>query len=434
MHVHLIGIGGIGISALAQLYAHQGHRVSGTNDSVSPQTLDRIRALGVPISLDLSVEALPTDVDMFVYSDAWLSRAPGFMEGVRALGKPTISYFQALGEATREGYSIVITGTHGKTTTTAMIAKALVAIGEDPTVVCGSIMSEFGSNFRAGRPDLFVVEGCEYLRHFLHLHPYVLTINNIELDHTDYFKDLPDLQDAFRTMALRVPQGGAIVTNTELPSVCDVIRGVHARVVSYQTTSVPELRVPGVFNRYNAQGAKAAVIALFPDADEAVLDRALADFAGTWRRFEYKGVTKGGAIVYDDYAHHPTAVEATLVMARGSFPDKRIVVVFHPHLFSRTRDFMDGFATALAHADEVVLAPVYPAREEPIEGVTSDVLASKVAALGTPARAFDSLEALERYLARTPDVLREGDLLVTMGAGDIYTIAETLTRRDASHA
>ncbi|MBP9749116.1 MAG: hypothetical protein KBD21_00025 [Candidatus Pacebacteria bacterium] len=429
MHVHLIGIGGIGISGLAQLYVHQGHRVSGTNDSESPQTLDRVRALGVPISCTVSVDEIPRDVDLFVYSDAWLSRAPAFMEAVRALGTPTMSYFQALGDATREGRSVIITGTHGKTTATAMIAKVLTDIGEDPTVVCGSIMAEFGSNFRAGRPDLFVVEGCEYMRHFLHLHPYVLTVNNLELDHTDYFKDLADVQDAFRTLVSSVPEEGVVVTNTDLPNVGPVVRGVRACVVPYQQVPVPVLRVPGAFNRANAQAAKAAVRALCPTADEAALDRSLADFAGTWRRFEYKGVTPEGALVYDDYAHHPSAVEVTLAMARESFPDKRLVVVFHPHLFSRTRDFMDLFATTLSKADEVLLAPIYPAREEPIMGVTSGVLAEKIVALGTPARAYSSFEEIVAYLTRDT-TLRSHDLVLTMGAGDVYEVADTLVAHE----
>ncbi len=425
MHIHLIGIGGIGISALAQLYVHLGHRVSGTNDSESPQTLNLVRALGVPVSRTVSVEALPSDIDLFVYSDAWLSRAPAFMEAVRSLGKPTHSYFKALGDATKNGRSVVVTGTHGKTTTTAMLAKVLTDIGEDPTVICGSIMAEFGSNFRAGKPDLFVIEGCEYMRHFLHLHPHILTVNNLELDHTDYFKDLADLQDAFRSLMECLPVEGVLVTNTDLPNVEPVMRVARARIVPYQHVRVPALRVPGVFNTANAQTAKAAALALCPGADEIAIDRALADFSGTWRRFEYKGATPGGAVVYDDYAHHPSAVEATLRMAREAFPEKRLVLAFHPHLYSRTRDFMDGFASALAQADEVLLAPIYAAREEPVSGVTSEVLAGKVTALGTSARAFDSLDSLERHLAEE-GVLNAGDLLITMGAGDIFTVADAL--------
>jgi UDP-N-acetylmuramate--alanine ligase len=425
-HIHIIGIGGIGISALAQLYVHQGYRVSGTNDSESPQTLNRIRALGVPIVVDTDMGCVPHDVDFFVYSDAWTGRHPEFMSAVRALGKPVYSYFEALGIATREGVSVVVTGTHGKTTTTAMIAKALVDLGEDPTVICGSIMAEFGSNFRAGRPDLFVIEGCEYMRHFLHLHPHILTINNLELDHTDYFKDLADVQDAFRTIASRVPESGVVITNTELPAVRPVVKDVSARVVPYQHSAVPALRVPGAFNHANAQTAKATVLAVCPHADEAVLDRSLSEFRGTWRRFEYKGVTKEGMIVYDDYAHHPSAVEVTLTMAREAFPDKRIVVVFHPHLFSRTRDFMDAFASALAHADEVLLAPIYPAREEPIEGVTSEVLAEKIVALGTSARAFESLDAILEHLTLNSK-LQSQNVLITMGAGDVYVVADALT-------
>jgi UDP-N-acetylmuramate--alanine ligase len=310
-----------------------------------------------------------------------------------------------------------------------MLAKVLVDCGKDPTAVCGSIMSEFGSNFRAGRSDLFVIEGCEYMRHFLHLHPHILVINNIELDHTDYYTDLRDMQSAFRTIAERVPADGTIVADTSAPSVATVFPGLSARVVSYQDVTVPPLKVPGTFNTANARAAKAAALALDPALDKEAIDRALSAFAGTWRRFEYKGVTQGGAVVYDDYAHHPTAVRNTLTMARSEFADKRIVVIFHPHLYSRTRDFMDEFASALALADEVLLAPIYAAREEPIDGVTSEVLAQKIVALGTPAHAFDSFDSIESYLNSESCKLTPDTSVLTMGAGDVYHVADALVGR-----
>jgi UDP-N-acetylmuramate--alanine ligase len=348
----------------------------------------------------------------------------------REQGIRELSYFEALGEATREGTSIVVSGTHGKTTTTAMLAKILIDTGRQPTVIAGSILAEQGSNFIAGRPDLFIIEGCEYRRHFLHLHPSILVVTNIELDHTDYYTDLEDMQSAFFEVTRRVPEHGTIITNTDAPTIKPILADSSVRVVPYQTVTVPPLRIPGTFNEENARSAKATAYAYDPELHEADIDKALAGFKGTWRRFEYKGVTAGGAMVYDDYAHHPTAVRGTLTAMRKQFPDLRIIVAFHPHLYSRTRDFMDDFAESLALADEVLLAPIYAAREAPITGVTSDVLAEKITTLGTPARAFASLNDIQKVLGTTPYYLSPTTLLITMGAGDIYRVADALVAQN----
>ncbi len=418
----MIGIGGIGISSLAQLYLARGWRVTGTNDNPSPQTLDRLRAKGVVISLDRSIDAVPHDADLYVYSDAWLTLDPVLMAAVRALGKPTLSYFEALGEATSGGTSIVVSGTHGKTTTTAMLAKVLIDAGKQPTVIAGSILSEYGSNFVPGRPDLYVIEGCEYRRHFLHLHPHILVITNIELDHTDYYKDLDDLQHAFREVIARVPSDGAVVAKTVSESVAPVLADVQPKIVPYQDISVPTLKTPGDFNRANARAAKAAALALDRTLDEQAIDTSLAAFPGTWRRFEYKGVTNSGALVYDDYAHHPTAVRTTLDMVRAEFPDKRVLVVFHPHLYSRTKSFFDEFVDALARADEVLLLPIYAAREAPDPTVSSEKLAAALVTRGTQARSVPDFPAAAQVLAASgPDTL-----ILTMGAGDVYRLADQL--------
>jgi UDP-N-acetylmuramate--alanine ligase len=420
----MVGIGGIGMSALAQLYASKGIHVSGSDRGESP-VIDLLRSRGSEVFKGHDATHMPTETSLVVYSDAVPADNPERVVA-RERGIRELSYFSALGEATQEGTSIVVSGTHGKTTTTAMLAKILIDTGRNPTVVAGSILSEHGSNFIAGRPDLFVIEGCEYRRHFLELHPTVLVITNIELDHTDYFKDLTDIQNAFREVIARVPQQGAIVTNTDSTTIRSVIADVSVKKVPYQEVQAPTLLAPGVFNTQNAQAAKAAAYAVDPDLHEADVDRALAGFTGTWRRFEYKGVTKEGAVVYDDYAHHPTAVGETLRMIRKEFPDKRILIIFHPHLYSRTRDFMNEFAEALAEADEVVLAPIYAAREAPIEGITSNVLAEKITALGTPAHAFTSLKEIEEHLLSPTSNLKPQTLLLTMGAGDVYMVADAL--------
>jgi UDP-N-acetylmuramate--alanine ligase len=424
----MVGIGGIGMSALAQLYASKGIHVSGSDRGESPVT-DLLHSRGITVYVGHDALHLPAETSLVVYSDAVPAdnpeRAVARERGIREL-----SYFSALGEATQEGTSIVVSGTHGKTTTTAMLAKILIDTGRNPTVIAGSILSEHGSNFIAGRPDLFVIEGCEYRRHFLELHPTVLVITNIELDHTDYFRDLADMQNAFREVIARVPQQGTIVTNTESAAIRSVIADVSVKKVPYQEVQVPTLLAMGTFNIQNAQSAKAAAYAVDPDLHEADVDRALAGFTGTWRRFEYKGVTKEGAVVYDDYAHHPTAVGETLRMVREQFPDKKILTIFHPHLYSRTRDFMDAFAEALANADEVLLAPIYAARETSIDGITSNVLAEKISTLGTPAHAFISLKEIEEHLLSSTSNLQPQTLLLTMGAGDVYTIADKLVKSE----
>jgi UDP-N-acetylmuramate--alanine ligase len=232
------------------------------------------------------------------------------------------------------------------------------------------------------------------------------------------------------TIATRVSPDGSVITNTDTSNIKPILADVVARKIPYQDIVVPALQVPGTFNEENARAAKAAAYAYDPELHEADIDQALASYTGTWRRFEYKGVTNHGAVVYDDYAHHPTAVQGTIRATHTLFPNKRIIVAFHPHLYSRTRDFLDAFATALAQADEVLLAPVYAAREEPIPGISSAVLAEKISALGTPARAFTSLEEIEEHLLSSASNLKPQTVLLTMGAGDIYRVADAIT----SHA
>ncbi len=337
--IHFVGIGGMGMSALAQLYKSQGVVVSGSDRDTSPAT-DLLLSKGIKVEIGHSAENVLEGATLVVYSDAVPEDNP---ERVKAseLGIKELSYFEALGEATKDGTSIVISGTHGKTTTTAMLAKVLIDAGKRPTVVAGSILSEYGSNFVEGVSDLFVIEGCEYRRHFLHLHPDVLVITNIELDHTDYFKNLEDMQDAFREVISLVPENGTVIADTESDVVTSVLHASHAKVVPYQEVAVPKLKTLGEFNRENARSAKAASFALFPDLDEVDIDKSLVNFTGTWRRFEYKGVTKSGATVYDDFAHHPTAVTKTIKMIKDEFKNKQIIVVFHPHLYSRTKTFFN---------------------------------------------------------------------------------------------
>lgn len=418
--IFMIGIGGIGMSALAQLLAHDGKQVSGSDRDDSPTT-ELLGARGIPVIIGQKAENITPDIQLVVCSDAIAEDHP---ERVRAkeLGIRTVSYFQALGVVSASYRTLAVSGTHGKTTTTGMLGGILRMCGVDPTVIVGSIVRDFESNYVAGKSDVFVVEACEYRGHLLELFPEILVITNLEWDHTDYFQNLEALQDTFRIAVQKVPQGGTIVTNPNDPNIAPLLDAASARIVDYTKEQVPELRLIGEFNRMNARAAKSAAKVLQPELAEECIDKALAEFHGSWRRFEYKGETKKGAQVYDDYAHHPTAIEKTIVGVREKFPGKQIVVAFHPHLFSRTRDLFDGFVRALAIADRVIIAPIYAAREPDDPSISNHILAEAVASIGASARALDSFEDIELALRE----YGSDTVIITMGAGDIYHVADAL--------
>jgi UDP-N-acetylmuramate--alanine ligase len=427
MKAYMIGIGGIGMSALAQLYLSEGNKVSGSDREASPVT-ELLEKKGIKVFLEQKAENVPNDAELVVYSDAVWNDNP---ERVRAkeLGLRQVSYFEALGEVSKGKYTIAVTGTHGKTTTTAMLAKILKDAGKEPTGIVGSLVSEFGSNFieglpaQAGKEDLFVVEGCEYRDHVLKLSPTILVLTNVEWDHTDWFPTLAAEQEMFGKAAERLPKNGALVTNPNDPNIASIVARAKCRVIDYTKENVPELQLVGEFNKMNARAAVAAARAYATEIPDALIRKSLAEFRGTWRRFEKKGETKEGALVYDDYAHHPTAIRETLKAARAKFPEKKIVVAFHPHLYTRTRDLMEEFAVAFTGADEVLIAPIYAARENPIPGITAEALAEKVSARGIPASGFATLHDVE---TRLRELSAKDVLIITMGAGDIYKVADNL--------
>lgn len=399
--IHMVGIGGIGMSALAQLYAHEGAIVTGSDRSEQPTT-QMLEKKGIPVFIGGHADNVPKDAELLVYSDAVVEGSEGYVERQRAqeLGIKEMSYFEALGKVAEGKKTIAVAGTNGKTTTTAMLAKILIDAGLDPTVVVGSIVSEWGSNFRAGKSDLFVVEACEYKNHFLKFHPAVLVITNIEFEHTDFFASLADVEAAF---AQARAQAGVVVE--------------HAQ---YAKESVPDLLVPGEFNKDNARAAKAAAKVVAPELADVAIDASLAMFRGTWRRFEYKGKTLGGADLYDDYAHHPTAIYKTIAAAREKFPGKQVIVFFHPHLYSRTRDLFDEFATALATADHAFVLPVFAAREPHNASVSNEALAKAIQKNGGKAEAIGDMEEVTEKIKS----FGAGALVFTMGAGDVYKAGE----------
>lgn len=419
--VHLIGIGGIGMSALAQMMKHNGVEVTGSDRSESPVT-EMLEKKGIPVLIPQKPENVPEGAEVAVYSDAVPADNP---ERARAgeLLIPQFSYFQMLGKVSKGKRTIAVAGTHGKTTTTGMLAKILCDADACPTAIVGSIVKDFGSNYVPGESDLFVVEACEYRNHLLELSPQVLVVTNLEWDHTDFFPSLAALQETFRKAIERVPADGVIVTDPGNPNIAPLLGTTKAHVADYTKEPAYELRLPGEFNQMNACAAAAAARVVLPGISDDALKKSLADFHGTWRRFEYKGKTKLGADVYDDYAHHPTAVKETLRALRAQTKGK-IIVAFHPHLYSRTRDLLGEFAGAFADADEVLIAPIYAAREVDDGSISSEMLAERIRVTGTSTAAF-SLDAIQKKLATA----HNDNTIITMGAGDIYKVADRLVQK-----
>ncbi len=397
--VFCIGIGGIGISALAQMFQSRGIEVSGVNDDEG-DTVNLLRGAGIPVILKHEFVSLP-EADLYIYSDAWLYRGPEIIDAAKSTGKPVLSYFEALGEIAKEYKVIAISGTHGKTTTTAMVAGILVDAGLDPIVIVGSFVKKFGSNFRSGGGEYLVVEADEYNRHMLNFHPFVGAITNIEADHLDCYKDLDDIKDAFKKF----------------------LDQSEYKITEYSNflSKVPELKVPGEHNRMNA--AVALAVAEVLGIDEKVAQDSLAEFTGTWRRLEKRAELTNGLIIYDDYAHHPTEVRASLKALRGIYPkgDYRLTVVFQPHLYSRTRAFFNEFSESFGDADQVLFLPIYFAREDPDPSISSDKLSAKVEEYSHNSKSFANFEDLEAFVASLN--LGKGDVFVTMGAGEAYKIA-----------
>lgn len=422
--VFFVGIGGIGISAIARMFLHEGKEVIGSDVSEG-EVVTELRDAGAIVKIGQGIDLIPKDVDLIIYTIAIENYDPALFAALQAGPVPIRSYPQMLHTVTEGKYTIAVAGTHGKTTTTAMIAHIMKNAGKDPTVIVGSLMVDEKSNFIAGKSEYFVVEACEYRRSFLNISPRILVITNIEADHLDYYKDIGDIKNAFRELCEKVPVDGYIVCNTNDEVVREVISGVPAQIVNYHDFyHSRELKIPGTHNQANAAAAGAAVSLV--SIDDSIADKYLATFPGTWRRFEYKGQMKSGAQVYDDYAHHPTEITATLQGFREIYPygQNTITVVFQPHLYSRTKMLLEEFGASFAQADHVVVLPIYAAREENNGSVSSEMLAGKIRSHKIDADAFETFQEAFETLERRK--LGPDDVLVTMGAGEAYQIGEKL--------
>ena len=396
---HFLGIGGIGVSAIARMLFLRGKTVTGSDNSQSEIT-DDLEKLGIKVFIGQKAENLEKDTEVVIYSVAIKEDNPEILEAKKR-GLVCLSNPQMLGELSKERFTIAVSGTHGKTTTTAMIGHILKKAGLDPTVIVGSKILGENTNFLAGGSKYLVVEACEYKRSFLNLSPSILIITNIEADHLDYYKDLEDIQNAFKELEQRVPKEGFVVKESD-----------YKKIKTDFT-----LLAPGKHNILNAQAAiKTAEILGIPEEKSKEY---LSDFKGTWRRLEYKG-KKNNNVFYDDYAHHPTEIKASLSALCEKYPDREIVCVFEPHQQSRTKLFFNDFVEALKLADKVFIAPIFITRETD-DGITTNKTLSDAINLNTkkdvafPVKDADELKILIENI-KSPKPL----CVVLMGAGNIY--------------
>lgn len=423
MRIFCSGIGGIGLSAYASHMKAAGNEVSGSDKNDSPLIVD-LRSQGIDVSLKQDGSALPDQLDLLVYSEAIPPTAPE-----RAIAKERgvrqISYFAGLGEMTAGKNLIAMCGTHGKSSTTAMTARLLMESGLDPNVVVGTKLRELdGRNWRKAKNELWAVEACEYRKSFHYLSPKIVLLTNADGDHYDAFKDLPDYEQAFVDFLKRLPSDGIVIAHGGDAQVAAIIKRAGKTFIDADKQPLIELKTPGLHMRKNAQLVLALAEHLGLDARKS--QKIVSQYAGSWRRMEVKGNAKSGALVIDDYGHHPVEIKATLQGAKEAYPGKRIVAVFQPHTNNRTLALWDDFTDSFHDADLVVVTPVYDARPDK-DAELADVpkLAAAVAkqsmveCLHAP-----SLEHAEHLL--NDSVLNNNDVVVVLGAGDSTKLAAKL--------
>ena len=449
IHIHFIGIGGISMSGLAEILLEEGFTVSGSDSKESPLT-KKLEQLGATIFYGQKASNIIDGIDCVVYTAAIHRENAELIEAV-AKKIPMLTRAELLGQLMKNYKTpIAVSGTHGKTTTTSMLSHILLAGEKDPTISVGGILQAIGGNIRVGHSDTFITEACEYTNSFLNFFPKIGIILNIEEDHLDFFKDLEDIRHSFHQFAALIPADGTLIINSDIKNYKEICEGLDCRIVTcgssissdYSSENVRfdekglasfdlikhgetvcriQLSVPGYHNVSNALTCIAAA-ELLEIPMETIIQGLLA-FTGTDRRFEYKG-TMNGVTIIDDYAHHPTEILATLKAAKN-YPHKELWCVFQPHTYTRTKAFFHEFAEVLSHTDHLVLADIFAARETDTLGVSSKDLAAEVARLGTDAHYFGCFEEIEMFLK---EHCASGDLLITMGAGDVVNIGEDLLK------
>lgn len=446
--VHFIGIGGCGMSGLARMLLDNGAIVSGSEPKPNSTTFE-LGKRGATISRDQVGTLLTRDVDLVVRTAAVKDNNVEFC-AAKGLGIRTIKYAELLGEVMAERFGLAVAGAHGKSTTTAMIAFALLKCGADPSFVVGGTVPQLGGGSRSGASDFFVAEACEFDRSFHSLHPQVAIITNIDKEHLDCYKDIDDIVDSFRQFAHLVPEDGLIISSGKDPYVIKALGGItvpmefcaleegfswstratgiengcHCGDIYYRGNLVSKLKlsVAGEHNLLNATMAIAACHACGIDPQNAT--NAIASFTGVDRRMTEVGRVNG-AVIVDDYGHHPTEIRATLKALREKYQPRRLLCVFQPHQHSRTRFLLEDFASSFIHADETIVPDIYFVRDSESERhrVSAQDLVNRINDAGQKARHLSQLDAIVEYLKKE---IASGDLVVTMGAGNVWEVGRDL--------
>ena len=418
-HIHFIGIGGIGMSALARMCIAHGVKVSGSDGSDS-QILKDLQNEGAKVFVGQKREQIQDTVDCVVYTLA-IDNLNEELNEAHLRKLPLYTYAEMLGEVSKDMYTIAVAGTHGKTTTTAMAADVFLQNKKSPHVIVGSLLAQTGSNYVHGREEIFIVEACEYKRSFLNLNPNILLITNIDEDHLDYYKDLSDIQDAFRTLVQKVPQDGFVICDTDDEKVRPVLNGCVGTIVDYKKyiSQIPQLTVLGDHNIFNASLVLA--LAGLMNFDVEISKHALADFKGTWRRLEFKK-DFGALKIYDDYAHHPTEIRAGIQAFKKRFPNLLLTIIFQPHLYSRTKEHFDEFIEVLSGADTIILLPIYAARELFDATINSQMIVDALKKKNKNSFLLYTFEEVKDFILEQKNTEQ---ILVTVGAGDVYKIADS---------
>ncbi|MCY4205083.1 MAG: UDP-N-acetylmuramate--L-alanine ligase [Bacteroidetes bacterium] len=449
-HVHMVGIGGIGMSSIASVLLAREYRVTGSDLSLSELT-DKLETQGAVI-YEGHDEKQVSGADVVVYSSAVDVNQNPETQAAIAQRIPLIPRAEMLGELMRMKYGVGVSGTHGKTTATSMVGYVVAEGGFDPTIIVGGKVTELNSNAVSGEGDIIVIEADEYDRTFLRLTPALAVITTIEADHLEIYGDIEEVYRAFTAFAASVPFFGAAIVCLDDPGVQAIIGRIDRRVVTYGTARQAMVRAERIQQQgqtthfdvfasgnllgsihlralglHNVRNALAAItVGMELDIDFVRIKSGLELFAGVQRRFQVLGEGHD-ILVIDDYAHHPTEVVATLAAASEGYPDRRIVGIFQPHLYSRTNDFKDEFARSFFNADVMIVTEIYPAREAPVPGVTGELLVELAITRGH--RDVRYIKRKETVLTALQEICMPGDVVLFMGAGDIWRTAHKYTEQ-----
>lgn len=430
MRVHCIGIGGIGVSALAQYYLAGGAAVSGS-DLVSSEITDELSALGVSVAIGKHKKNnVPKQTDVVIYTAATPQENPELVAAKEKRMKAK-TYAEAIGELTKQYRTITVSGSHGKSTTTALIALVLEEGGFDPTVIVGTKIKEFGhTNFRKGTGQYLVLEADEWNRSFLHYAPHIAVVTNIDAEHLDTYKTVEGVEKAFAEYLSKIPTGGAIVANKDDARTRNIAKKFGKKVRWYSLQEDPVSRVVGnvlkVPGEHNVSNALAALwVGRTLGIPESSILKALGRFRGTWRRFDFMG-KMNGASIFSDYGHHPREIVSTIRAARSRFPMRRVWCVYQPHQYQRLQYLWDDFVHAFDDADHVCLLPVYgvAGREKGRTNLNSAALAREILKRGKDAYHMNSFAEAKTFMGSR---VRAGDVVLVMGAGDIYILSQELS-------